>query len=154
MLPTVKTRHSSTINHKPLLHRLKCLLASLPGSSSNNHFRSQHPCVRDIPLLGNLVVNDRVVMLQVCAQAFGFERAPQCVLMHGGGLLRPFGELGGVGWEAGLHGFYGIRVVEEENLLGGNVSVFILINVWIGAVIGRARGIEGGRQNSHFRIQL
>jgi hypothetical protein len=57
-------------------------------------------------------------MLQIGAQAFRFQRAPDRILVHGSALLRPLGELGGVHGEVRLHAFDDGRVVVVEDLRG------------------------------------
>ena len=61
-------------------------------------------------------------MLQIRAEAFGFESRPGGVLVHGGRVLAPGRELVGVGGDFLLQGFDGGGVFVEEDLVGGRVS--------------------------------
>lgn len=80
-------------------------------------------------------------MLEIGAQAFGFERAPQGILVHGVALLRPLGEHGGVDGELGLHALDGGGVVVEEDLwAAGTVSVNVMRS--FASVIGQGNGAE------------
>lgn len=88
------------------------------------------PVRRDVPLRGDLLVDERVVVLQVGAQALGLEGDPQRVLQHGVGLGRPQGELVGVHGEGGLLLLDRLRVLEEEDLFWGHLSVRGFVRKW------------------------
>lgn len=66
-------------------------------------------------LLG-LDVDNRVIMLQIGAKAFGLQRSPQGELVHARGLLAPVREMVRVVWEFGLEFFGWAGVFEEEDL--------------------------------------
>ena len=70
----------------------------------------------DVPDLAGLLVGQGVVVLQVGAEAFGFEGGPGGELVHGRGVLRPVGELVGVLGELGLEVLDGGGVLVEEDL--------------------------------------
>ena len=92
------------MNNQPLpLNLLERLLPRLSSRRANNHLRAQLPVLAHIPLLLNLLVDQRVVMLEVGAQAFGLKGCPDGVLVHAVGLCGPDGELVGVQCELLLH---------------------------------------------------
>ena len=93
----------------------------LPGTLLNtteDELRRQRPLQWDVPDLAGLLLRQRVVVLQVGAEAFGFESGPCGELVHGGSVLRPDGELVGVDRELGLEGLDGRGVLVEEDLKG------------------------------------
>lgn len=106
-----------TMHKQALLNRLKLLLARLASTATKNQLGAQLPLKRDLPVLLRLAIDDRVVVLQGGAEAGGLERGPQGELMHGGGVLAPDGEVGGVEGEGLLQGLDGLRVLEEESLI-------------------------------------
>lgn len=91
----------------------------LPGAllqTAKDELRLEGPLQGDAPDLAGLLVGQRVVVLQVGAEAFGFESGPGGELVHGGGVLAPVGELVGVLGELGLQGLDGLGVLVEEDL--------------------------------------
>lgn len=97
---------------------LELLLAWLACAAAKDELASQLPLERDAPLLGSLLVDDGVVMLEVGTEAFGLERDPQRVLVHSVGVLRPVAEVVGVERELLAEVLDGLRVLVEENLVG------------------------------------
>jgi hypothetical protein len=95
--------------------------------AAENELGFQLPVRRDVPDLGGLLVGQRVVVLEVSAQAFGFERRPGGELVHGGRVFGPLGELVGVGGDFGLQGLdCSVGFVEEDLLRGERESVDLL----------------------------
>jgi hypothetical protein len=91
----------------------------LPGTllqATKDELRLERPLQRNVPDLAGLLVRERVVVLQVGAEAFGFESGPGGVLVHGGRVLAPVGELVGVLRELGLQGLDRRGVLVEEDL--------------------------------------
>ena len=97
----------------------------LPGAllkTTEDELRLQRPLQGDVPGLAGLLVGQRAVVLQVGAEAFGFEGGPGGELVHGGGVLAPVGELVGVLGELGLEVLDGGGVLVEEDLRSESVS--------------------------------
>ena len=91
----------------------------LPGAllkTTEDELRLERPLQGDVPNFAGLLVGQGVVVLQVGAEAFGFEGSPGGELVHGGGVLRPVGELVGVLGELGLEVLDGGGVLVEEDL--------------------------------------
>lgn len=106
-----------------LLRRLgRQLLPSTVFHTTEDELRLQRPLQGDVPDLAGLLVGERVVVLQIGTEAFGFESGPGGELVHGGGVLAPVGELVGVLGELGLQLLDGRGVLVEEDLLGVGVS--------------------------------
>ena len=83
---------------------------------TKHKLRLQLPVGRDIPDLRGLLVRQRVVVLEVGAEAFGFESRPGGELVYGGGVFGPLGELVGVEGDFVLQGFDCVAGFVEENL--------------------------------------
>ena len=123
--PRTSTPHLSTLTmHKqpPACNRLARLIRQLLPRAllqpTKHKLRFQLPVGRDIPDLRGLLVRQRVVVLEVGAEAFGFESCPGCELVHGGGVFGPLGELVGVEGDFVLQRFDGVAGFVEEDLLG------------------------------------
>lgn len=58
-------------NLHPLLNRLLRLLARTPLGAPKHQLRNQSPVTRDTPLLCDGAIDDRVVVLEVRAEAEG-----------------------------------------------------------------------------------
>lgn len=104
------------VNEQPLAKSLlELLLARLASAATKDQLGPELPLERDAPVLSSLLINDGVVVLQVCAEALSLERNPQRVLVHGVGVLGPVTEVVGVERERlaqvvdGLGGF-----IEED----------------------------------------
>jgi hypothetical protein len=97
---------------------LELLLAWLTSTAAEDKLSSQLPVERDVPLLSSLLVDDGVVMLQVGTEALSLERDPQCVLVHGVGVLGPVAEVVSIERERLAEVLDGLRVLVEENLVG------------------------------------
>lgn len=96
------------------------LLAGDGGAE--DHHGLELPVLADIPLGLDLLVDQRVVVLQVGPQALGLERRPHGELVHGVGLRRPLREAVGVGDVLVLETLDGWSVFVEEDLLAVSVS--------------------------------
>ena len=66
------------------------------GDAAEYHLCAQRPSAWDVPGLGDGRVDNRVVMLQVGADACCGQGRPDSVLVHGVGVLGPNWEVGGV----------------------------------------------------------
>lgn len=69
-------------NLHPLLNRLLHLLASLNLGTTEDQLGDQPPFGRQVPLLRDGGVDERIVVLQVCAEAEGFEGCPDCTILE------------------------------------------------------------------------
>lgn len=87
----------------PLLQRLKCLLPGPTRRLPKHQLRLQQPGRRHIVHGLQARVDERVVVLQVHAQAFGFEKGPDGVLGHAVRVVGPWGkrDLGELRWGRG-----------------------------------------------------
>lgn len=104
-----------------LVRLLRQLLPRTLFKTTKDELRLERPLERDVPGLAGLLVGQRAVVLQVGAEAFGFEGGPGGELVHGGGVLGPVGELVGVLGELALEGFDGGGVFVEEDLKMGEL---------------------------------
>ena len=99
------------------LLKSKVLLgASLASTATEDQLGVELPVGGDLPGLGNLVVNEGVVVLEVGAQALGLKGGPDGVLQNGIALRGPAGEAVGVDGELGLEALDNGLVLEEQNL--------------------------------------
>ena len=110
--------HKQPPTRNRLARLIRQLLPRALLQATKHKLRLQLPVRRDIPNLRGLLVGQRVVVLQVGAQAFGFERRPGRELVHGGRVLGPLGELVGVGGDFVLQGFDCVAGFVEEDLVG------------------------------------
>lgn len=94
------------------------LLPSTLLETTKDELRLERPLQGNVPDLAGLLIGKGVVVLQVGAEAFGFEGGPGGELVHGGGVLRPVWELVGVLGELGLEVLDGGGVLVEEDLRG------------------------------------
>ena len=69
-----------------LLFRLQALPSTICYATKHK-LRLQRPLHRDVPLRGRLLVGQRVIVLEIAAEALGLESDPHGVLVHGGGVL-------------------------------------------------------------------
>ena len=113
-------------NLNPLLNRLLLLLLRPSLGTSEDHLRNQAPFKRDIPFLGYGLVNERVVVLQVCAEAERLESGPQEILVHSIRVLSPRLEMLLVDSELLREGLDMRGVFVEEDLFEPS-SVYSLI---------------------------
>lgn len=95
---------------------LELLLAWLACTSTKHQLAPKLPLKRDAPVLCRLLVNDRVVVLQVCAETLGLERNPQRVLVHSISVLGPVAEVVCVEWELLAEVLDGLGCFVEKNL--------------------------------------
>lgn len=106
------TEHLIPLLHRRLLLRRGRLASRLP----DDHLGRELPVrINDIlPRRLDLVINGRVIMLHVDAQAFGLQRRPQHQLMHATALLAPRGEFVRVALEPQQR-LVRRRVLEEQH---------------------------------------
>lgn len=67
-----------SVNKETLFNRLEGLVARTASRSADDQLGLQAPVGRDIPLAGDLVVDQGVVVLQVGTQAFLLQSGPHC----------------------------------------------------------------------------
>jgi hypothetical protein len=107
--------HKQPATRNRLARLVRQLLPRALLQSAEDELRLQLPVGRDVPDLSGLLIGQRVVVLEVSAQAFGFECCPGGELVHGARVFRPFGELVGVRRDFGLQGLdCGVGFVEED----------------------------------------
>lgn len=85
--------------------RLALLLAGFAGAAAKDELGAEFPVDGDFPVLCGLGVDDGVVVLEVCAEAFGFEGDPEGVLVHGVCLIGPVAKV------VGIDGCFGVSVL-------------------------------------------
>lgn len=83
---------SRTKDLDTVLERLKLLVAGLAGAAPKDQLGIQPPGPGQAPGGGDLVVDDRVVVLEVGAEALELEGGPEEQLLHAGALGGPGGE--------------------------------------------------------------
>lgn len=110
---------SRTKDLDTVLERLKLLVAGLAGAAPKDQLGIQPPGPGQAPGGSDLVVDERVVVLEVGAEALEPEGGPEEQLLHAGALGGPGGEAVGVRWERDLHALDDVVVLEEEDGAGG-----------------------------------
>jgi hypothetical protein len=116
------------VNKQPLAESLlELLLAGLARTSTKDQLGPELPLKWDAPVLGSLLVNDGVVVLQVCAEALSLKSNPERVLVHGVGVLGPVAEVVGVKGELLAQVLNGLGGFVEEHLKGLLVGVALLL---------------------------
>jgi len=105
-----------SMNDQPLLKRLKRLGAGLASPAAKHQLRLEAPGGGDLPLGLGGGVNDRVVVLQVRAEALVLEARPQHQLVHRARVLAPLREFVRVQREVRLQRLDWCGVFEEEDL--------------------------------------
>lgn len=107
------------MHEQPLaLNLLELLLAGLARTATEYQLAPELPLGRDLPVVRSLLVDDGVVVLQVCAEALGLESDPQSELVHGVGVLAPVAEVVRVQGERLAQVVHGLGVLVEEDLRG------------------------------------
>jgi hypothetical protein len=84
------------VHEEPFLDRLLHVGWLRPRGGAGHaerHLRDQVPRRRDAPLGLDLLVDQRIVVLQVCAEAFVGEGGPDDELVNGGRVMGPDGEV-------------------------------------------------------------
>lgn len=118
--------HLFAMNKDPLFDRHHILLRQVIPStflkSSKHQLRLKVPLLVDVPVHLSLLVNQRVVVLEIAAEASALERDPERILMHGARVLGPCWEVLSVGCELGLELFDWGWVLKEEDLKGVSVG--------------------------------
>lgn len=84
--------------------------------ASKDHLSVQLPSRRDLPLVHDVCINNRVVVLQANTQALCVEREPDGVLNHGVRLGCPHPKVTGVGRESRDAFLDNVLVLEKQNL--------------------------------------
>lgn len=128
----------------PLLKALLLLprLQLLPGARlgrAEDQLRLEHPLLWNVERLSGADVRQRVVVLQVGAEALGLECGPEVELVHGVGVLAPAGEAVCIDGQRLLQGGDGGRVFVEEDLrekgqVSGGLVPCLLMQWTYGAV--------------------
>lgn len=95
---------------------LELLVARLARAATKDQLAPELPLERDVPVLRCLLVDDRVVVLQVGAKALCLEGNPECILVHGVGVLGPVAEVVRVNGEGLAEVLDGLRVFVAEDL--------------------------------------
>lgn len=117
--------HLSTEDLDLLLNGLELLGAGLAGAAADDELRAELPAGGDVPGLGDLGVDQGVVVLEVGAEALDLERAPDGVLQHGAALGGPDREVLSVEGDVLLEALDDVLILEEENLLRGKKSTLV-----------------------------
>ena len=97
------------------LNWLELLWSVLANWSTDDKLGLEDPGLWDLPVLDQLGVNERVVVLEVASETLSLESGPGSELVHGVGLGRPAWEAVGVEWEGLLLSLVDGAVVEEED---------------------------------------
>jgi hypothetical protein len=95
---------------------LELLLAGLTSTATKDQLTPQLPAKGDVPVLGSLLVDDGVIMLQIGAEALGLKGNPQRILMHGVGVLRPVAKVVGVEGKLFAEVLNGFGIFVEKDL--------------------------------------
>jgi len=95
---------------------LELLLARLTSTATKDQLGPQLPLLGDVPVVGSLLIDDGVIVLEVSAEALSLERDPQSVLVHRVGVLGPVAEVVGVEGECLAQVLDGLGVFVAENL--------------------------------------
>lgn len=66
------------MNENPFFHRLECLVFRLTSRCTEDQLALQAPIQRDIPFFGNALIDERVVVLQICTKTFSVQSRPDC----------------------------------------------------------------------------
>lgn len=109
----------STKDLDAILEGSELLGASLAGLATEDELGVELPAGGELPGLGDLLVDQGAVVLEVGTKTLSLEGRPEDELLHGETLRREQGELVGVGGELGLHALDDGLVVEEEDGAGG-----------------------------------
>lgn len=105
-----------------LLLKGKCLrpwLQLLPRTIrdvAKHELSLELPLLRNAECLGGLLVGNGVVMLEVCSETLSLKGSPEVILVHGGCVLGPLGEVLRIDGVGGLQLLDGLGVLVEEYL--------------------------------------
>lgn len=105
----------STKDLDTLLNRLVLLGVRVGGAAAKDELGVELPAGGDLPGVGDLLVDEGAVVLEVGAEALGLEGGPEEVLLDAVALVGPDGELVGVEGKLLLHAVDDVLVVEEED---------------------------------------
>lgn len=97
------------------LNWLELLWSVLANWSADDKLGLEDPGLWDLPVLDQLGVNERVVVLEVASETLSLEGGPGSKLVHGVGLGGPAREAVGVEWEGLLLSLVDGAIVEEED---------------------------------------
>ena len=109
---------SGAVDLQAVDQRGELLLTGRRGDAAEDQLGTQLPAGRDLPGLGNGLVDDRVVMLQAGADAETGQNGPNDVLVHGIGVLGPDREVLGIEGKLFLQALDDILVLEEQHGAG------------------------------------
>ena len=123
---------------------LELLLARLTSTATKDQLGPQLPLLGDVPVVGSLLIDDWVIVLEVSAEALSLERDPQSVLVHRVGVLGPVAEVVGVEGECLAQVLDGLGVFVAENL---NMLCQWVVGLAI-ANVGLASCMHGGAATS------
>ena len=84
--------HLSTKDLELLLEGAEFLLTGPGGLAAEDELGLELPAGGDLPLLGDLGVDERVVVLKVGTETLGLESGPESELEHGIGVTGPASE--------------------------------------------------------------
>jgi hypothetical protein len=110
------------VDEESLLNGLLLLSTLLNVLASTFCGTTKHKLGLELPLLGNvpvtlcLLVNDRVVVLEVASAAFGLKSSPEVVLGHCSRLSSPTREMVSIQSKLGLKLSDRLRINKEQNL--------------------------------------
>jgi hypothetical protein len=111
------------VDEESLLNGLLLLSTLLNVLASTFCGTTKHKLGLELPLLGNvpvtlcLLVNDRVVVLEVASAAFSLKSSPEVVLGHGGRLSSPTREMVSIQSKLGLKLSDRLGINKEQNLI-------------------------------------
>lgn len=105
------------MNKQPFtLNWFESLFTGLLRTASKYQLRFETPLMGNLPEVLHVLVNDRIVVLQIAPKALSLESRPERELVHGRGVLGPLGELISIYRKLLLKGMDGIGVFKEEYL--------------------------------------
>lgn len=117
-IPIFSTSRLSAIDLDTLVNVLELLGTGLARLATKDKLSIQSPSSGDLPGGSNLLINQRVVVLQVGAQALELQRSPDEQLLHAQRVDSPGREAVGVQGKFILQGLCGGGVLEEEHRAG------------------------------------
>lgn len=105
------------VDEQPLAEGgLEGLLAGLTSASTEDKLGPELPVKRDVPCLSSLLVDDRVVVLEIGPETFSLEGNPEGELVHGVGMLGPVTVVVGVDGDVLAESVHWLGVLIEQNL--------------------------------------
>lgn len=135
-------RHLSAKGLDELINRQLILGLRLLSTPTKYKLSIQSPRLGELPSLSNLVVDERVVMLQVGAEAISLKGSPDQALVHGSRLRGPVGEFIGIEGKLLLELLGGVFFGEEQNGAGSAFEESQLVAGRLPLILGDD-GLEG-----------